>query len=86
MLQQTFSDRPTVDDLMSLPQLSLRVREKKVQEASSRLKKRDEDITLRESLVTERESQLSIREIAMSEREATLGQLLLKSKGECSCR
>jgi hypothetical protein len=32
MLSQNFAERPTVDDLVGLPQLNLRIREKKLQE------------------------------------------------------
>jgi NIMA (never in mitosis gene a)-related kinase len=44
MLTQNTQDRLTVDDLMSLPQLSLRIRERKLQDANSRLKRKEEEL------------------------------------------
>jgi hypothetical protein len=40
---------------MSLPQLSLRIREKKISETTQRLKRKEEELTQREAKVTERE-------------------------------
>jgi hypothetical protein len=44
-----------VDDLMNIPQLSMRLREKKMQETSVLLKKKEDDLTLRELKVSEKE-------------------------------
>jgi hypothetical protein len=55
MLNQVQTDRPTVDDLMNIPQLSMRLREKRMQETCVLLKKKEEDLTLRELKVSEKE-------------------------------
>lgn len=44
MLAQNWEDRPTVDDLMNLPQISLRIRERKIQETVTLIKKKEEEL------------------------------------------
>lgn len=44
MLSQNTSDRPSVDDLMNIPQVSMRIREKQLQETLSLIKKKDDDL------------------------------------------
>lgn len=44
MLSQNTSERPSVDDLMNLPQISMRIREKQLQETMALLRKKEEDL------------------------------------------
>ena len=42
------SQRPSVDDLMNLPNVSILMREKKLKENSQKLKKKEEELKLKE--------------------------------------
>jgi len=55
MLQINPIERPSIDDLMNLPHISLRLREKRLVEHHSILKKREEDIKEREKNVERKE-------------------------------
>ena len=56
MLCQNPNERPNVDDLMNLPQISMRIREKKMQEVAHSIKKREEEMNRREEKMNERDS------------------------------
>lgn len=69
MLSQESSKRPTVDDLMRLPQMSLRMREKKLQENMSRVKRREDEVIVKEAKVAERENDVKKREEEVNKKE-----------------
>lgn len=62
MLIQNSTERPSVDELIKLPQISLRIREKKLQENLTRLKKREEELIIKEQKLSEREAEIIKRE------------------------
>lgn len=43
MLTRDMSQRPSVDELLSIPQISMRLREKRLRETKATLKKKDDD-------------------------------------------
>jgi NIMA (never in mitosis gene a)-related kinase len=55
MLCQNSIERPTVDDLMNLPQVSLRIREKKMVEVQMLVKKKEDELKAREEKINEKE-------------------------------
>lgn len=56
MLCQNYHNRPSVEDLMNLPQISLRIREKKMQEIQVLLRRKEEELKAKEEKINERES------------------------------
>jgi NIMA (never in mitosis gene a)-related kinase 2 len=80
MLSQNSNDRPTVDELMSLPQLSLRIREKKLHEAMGKLRRKEEELSAREAKINDRENAVQQREAMINERETALNDLIAKAQ------
>lgn len=78
MLKQSSKERATVDDLMCLPQVNLRIRERKVGEQLARIKRKEEDVALRESRVTSREEAVREKEEALAAKEKALNELMAK--------
>jgi len=54
--------RPTVDDLLNLPQVSLRIREKRLKDNQTMLKKREEEIAAKEEELRELERKVASKE------------------------
>ena len=50
--------RPSVDELLNIPQISIRLREKRMKESFSKLKKREEEVRVKETKIVELEAQL----------------------------
>lgn len=59
MLAPNHEKRPAVEDLLNIPQVSLRLRERRLKDNFSKLKRREEEIKLKDSKFTELESELS---------------------------
>jgi len=66
--------RPTVEDLLNLPQVSLRLRERRLKDTMTKLKKIEENLKQKENHLTEKENELNKREQALSERESLLNK------------
>ncbi|KYR02514.1 protein serine/threonine kinase [Tieghemostelium lacteum] len=64
--------RPSVDELLNLPFLSVRVRERKVNMYYQNLKQMEEDIKIREKQCQEKEKQLQLKEQQLIQREKLL--------------
>lgn len=58
MLAPEKEKRPSVDDLLNIPQISLRLREKRIRDSFAKLKKREEEMKTKELKIVELESQL----------------------------
>ena len=69
-------ERPNVEDLMNLPQISMRIREKRLKENSLLVKRREEEVGGREEKVRMREEQISDREGRMKDEEEELERKL----------
>jgi NIMA (never in mitosis gene a)-related kinase len=68
--------RPSVDDLLNLPQVSLRLREKKLRENSNSMKKKEEELKKREIDVAALEEQNRLKRIELEERERRLREIV----------
>ena len=63
MLCQNPNERPNVDDLMNLPQISMRIREKKMQEVAHSIKKREEEMIIKNNLSSYYENNFNIKKL-----------------------
>lgn len=66
------SKRPSITKLLSLPQISLRLREKKLKDTHAILKKKELEIQKREDEVTKREKEVEAKAKELEELEAKL--------------
>lgn len=82
MLSPDKEKRPCVDDLLNLPQVSLRLREKRIKDSFAKLKKREEEIKTKEIKMVELESQVlaQLKEIELKNRELEEKDKLLLEK------
>jgi NIMA (never in mitosis gene a)-related kinase 2 len=78
MLNVDWNSRPSVDDLLSLPQVSLRLREKKLRENQISLKKKEEELKKKEAEIAQLEEENRLKRIELEERENKLKDLELK--------
>ena len=69
MLSVDQTKRPDVEDLLNLPQISLRRRERKLRENLTILKRKEEELRKREMLLREREEAATLRLREVEERE-----------------
>ena len=71
MLKLEQDERPSIEQLVNQPQISLRLRERKIKEHYSMIKKKEEEIKKREIDVKSKEEQLLKREkeLEMKEKE-----------------
>lgn len=74
MMNVNLENRPSSDDLLNLPQISLRLRERRLKESHMKLKKIEEAIKEREKRCEQREKELDLREKYLNEREELLNQ------------
>lgn len=70
--------RPSVDDLLNLPQISLRLREKKLKETQNSLKKREEELKKKESEIALIEAENKSKRAELEDRENKLRDLEMK--------
>ena len=75
MLNVDLNLRPSVDDLLSLPQLSLRLRERKLKESQNSLKKKEEELKKKEAEIIQLEQENRQKRIELEERESKLRDL-----------
>ncbi|OMJ85173.1 hypothetical protein SteCoe_13566 [Stentor coeruleus] len=70
--------RPSVEDLLNLPQVSLRIREKKLRENQLALKKKEEELKKKEAEINAIEEENRLKMIELDERESKLRELELR--------
>ena len=75
MLNVDLNLRPSVDDLLSLPQVSLRLRERKLKESQNSLKKKEEELKKKEAEIIQLEQENRQKRIELEERESKLRDL-----------
>lgn len=66
MLQVEQAKRPTIEELLGVPQIAIRVRERKLAQQTSSLRKREEELQRREAALDLREKQLAAKEAELS--------------------
>ena len=67
--------RPSVEDLLSLPQVSLRLREKKLRESQNMLKKKEEELKKKEAEIVQIEEENRKKRAEHEERENKLREI-----------
>jgi len=75
MLNLNQEKRPTIYELISVPQIGIRLREKKIKEHYSSLKRKEEELKKKEEDFTKREEELKKKEKDIDEKYQQLKQL-----------
>jgi uncharacterized protein (DUF3084 family) len=68
MLHSNQEKRPSVDDLLNIPHVSLRLREKRLKEHFSKLKRREEEVKAKEIKIVDLENELLKQKEEMKQR------------------
>ena len=66
--------RPNIKEIISIPEISLRIKEKKIKENLKKLKKMENELRIRELNTKEKEEELLIKEKYLNEREKNISQ------------
>ena len=66
--------RPTIKEIIGIPEISLRIKEKKIKENLKKLKKMENELKIRELNAKEKEEELLIKEKYLNEREKNIIQ------------
>jgi serine/threonine protein kinase len=66
--------RPSCEDMLNIPQVSLRLRERRLKENMVKLKKFEESLTAKEKELNDREKEIEIRISALIEKEEKLSE------------
>ena len=69
MIQKDAEKRPSVDDLMAIPKIQLRLSERKMREDYAALKQREQEVHAKYDELKWTEKELAIREAALFKRE-----------------
>jgi len=69
MIQKDAEKRPSVDDLMAIPKIQLRLSERKMREDYAALKQREQEVHAKYDELKCTEKDLAIREAALFKRE-----------------
>jgi len=54
-MQKNPRDRPSIDELLNIPQISVRLRQKRLQDNQTILNKREEDVKQKEKVLLKKE-------------------------------
>ena len=74
MLNVNQEQRPSVEDLLNVPQVCIRLREKRIKENMAKIKSYEEALKIREDEINKRESKLDEREKELKEKEEMLNE------------
>ena len=66
--------RPNIKEIIAIPEISLRIKEKRIKENLKKLKKMENELKIRELNTKEKEEQLLIKEKYLNEREKNISQ------------
>jgi serine/threonine protein kinase len=72
ILTRDFNERPSVDELLNIPEISMKLREKRVKETVTLIKKKEDEISKKEKELQELEIALKNREAELSYKEGKL--------------
>ena len=64
--------RPSIKDIVAIPEVNIRIKEKKIKEGYQKLKKFENELKVREDNLIEKEKKLKMREKFLDEREKNL--------------
>jgi len=70
MLCTESEKRPSVDQLLEIPKIRLRMNEREMRDEYTKLKKQDSELTVKEEGLKKREDKILAKEVALKEREA----------------
>jgi predicted nucleotidyltransferase len=77
MTNKDASQRPSVDELMQIPKIQLRMKERKMREDYAALKKREQEVHELYEALKQKQKQLQAQEAALSKREEKARSLKL---------
>jgi len=72
ILNRNWQERPSVDDLLNIPEISMRLRDKRLRDSKNTLKKREEDLKKKTESLEGLEKNLKIKESALKQKEDML--------------
>lgn len=72
VLTKDINERPSVDELLNIPEISMRLREKRLKECKSMLKKKEEDCKKKVENLEQQEAELRARESELKAKEQKL--------------
>ena len=75
MLKVDPKHRPNVEDLLNLPHISMKLRERALKKNMTHLKKKEDDVRQKENQLRECEEELKRREMELEERERQVDEL-----------
>lgn len=75
MLKVDPKQRPSVEDLLNLPNISMQLREKSLIKNSTTVKKKEEEVKQREQRLRKKEEELNEREQRLKEKEKEIEEL-----------
>lgn len=75
MLKLDAKQRPNVEDLLNLPHVSMKLRERALKKNISHMKKTEEEVKKKEKMLKEKEEELNKREAALIEKERQIEEL-----------
>jgi len=75
MLKTDPQQRPKVEDLLNIPGISMRLREKTLQKNFVVIKKKEEEIKKKEDILKQKEEELRAREESLKEKEREIEEL-----------
>jgi NIMA (never in mitosis gene a)-related kinase 2 len=75
MLKPEPKDRPNVEDLLNLPHVSMRLRERALKKNYYHMKKKEEEVVKKEQELLDREAELQRREKELEEKERQVEEL-----------
>ena len=84
MMNVNQNHRPSIDDIVSLTQVNIRIKERKIKESYAKVRLLEETVRLREVKVIEKEKELERREKCVEERERAVKEkeeMLMKLEG-----
>lgn len=72
MLQVEPGERPNVEDLLNLPHVSMRLRERALKRNLQHMKRKEEEVIKKEKKLAQKLQEVECKEIEMGEREKML--------------
>ena len=84
MMNVNQNNRPSVDDIVNLTQVNIRIKERRIKESYAKVRLLEETVRLREVKVIEKEKELERRERCVEERERAVKEkeeMLMKLEG-----
>ena len=75
MLQTEACDRPNVEDLLNLPHVSMRLRERALKRNLQHMRRKEEEVEKKEKKLSQKVKEVEAKEQELKEREIALQQL-----------